>query len=94
MREFNIIMGWRADLMLKFFFKGLCSKPACHQCVFKSIERVSDFTIFDCWNAKFYNKIMDKAGATHVFIHSQKGFDYFEYLKSYLYIRNQMFKRL
>lgn len=25
---------------------------------------------------------MDKAGATHVFIHSQKGFDYFEYLKS------------
>lgn len=75
--------GMEADLMLKFFFKGLCSKPACHQCVFKSIERVSDFTIFDCWNAKFYNKIMDKAGATHVFIHSQKGFDYFEYLKSY-----------
>lgn len=64
--------GMEADLMLKFFFKGLCSKPACHQCVFKSIERVSDFTIFDCWNAKFYNKIMDKAGATHVFIHSQK----------------------
>ena len=37
--------GMEADLMLKFFFKGLCSKPACHQCVFKSIERVSDFTI-------------------------------------------------
>lgn len=81
--------GMEADLMLKFFFKGLCSKPACHQCVFKSIERVSDFTIFDCWNAKFYNKIMDKAGATHVFIHSQKGFDYFEYLKSYFVLKGQ-----
>ena len=81
--------GMEADLMLKFFFKGLCSKPACLQCVFKSIERVSDFTIFDCWNAKFYNKIMDKAGATHVFIHSQKGFDYFEYLKSYFVLKGQ-----
>ena len=41
------------------------------------------FTIFDCWNAKFYNKIMDKTGKSMSFIHSQKRFDYFEYLKSY-----------
>ncbi|MCC3348772.1 Coenzyme F420 hydrogenase/dehydrogenase, beta subunit C-terminal domain [Phocaeicola coprocola] len=77
--------GMEGDPMLKFFFLDLCSKPACHQCKFKTIERVSDFTIFDCWNAKSFTKKMDKKGATHVFIHSSKGHEVFEQLKSYFH---------
>ena len=41
----------RVDPMLKSFFAEISSRPSCYQCHFKSVERCSDFTIYDCWHA-------------------------------------------
>lgn len=43
--------GMEIDMMLRLYFKNICSRPSCYQCHFKTINRVSDITIFDCWDA-------------------------------------------
>lgn len=42
----------RVDPMLKSFFAEISSRPSCYQCHFKSVERCSDFTIYD-YNSHF-----------------------------------------
>lgn len=73
--------GVESDLMLNFFFLNLCSRPSCYKCAFKTIARVSDFTISDCWNVRKFDNSMDNCGTTHVFIHSEKGKAIFNVLK-------------
>lgn len=60
------------------FFKNLSTRPSCYQCSFKTVNRVSDFTIFDCWNVNAFNKGMDDdKGTTAVLIHTNKGLKIF-----------------
>lgn len=33
------------DAMLRLYFKNICPKPSCYQCHYKTIHRISDFTI-------------------------------------------------
>lgn len=73
--------GKESDIMLQLYFKNICSRPSCYNCHFKTIHRVSDFTIFDCWDAPSINKKFSTEGATNVFIHTKKGEDIFELLK-------------
>lgn len=73
--------GKESDLMLGLYFKNLISRPSCYQCHFKTIHRVSDITIFDCWDAPSISPVFSGKGATNVFIHSQKGIEVFEALK-------------
>lgn len=73
--------GIEADIMLRLYFKNICSRPSCYSCHFKTLHRVSDFTIFDCWNARSTAKIFNKQGASNVFIHSKKGRNIFEIIK-------------
>jgi coenzyme F420-reducing hydrogenase beta subunit len=74
--------GMEADIMLRLYFKNICSRPSCYNCHFKTIQRISDFTIFDCWDApSVSNKFSDK-GATNVFIHTKNGEHIFELLKN------------
>lgn len=65
----------RVDLMLKSFFSEIASRPICYQCPFKTIERCSDFTIYDCWHAaELVPDLMDDdCGYTNVIVQSQKG---------------------
>lgn len=73
--------GVESDIMLRLYFKNICSRPTCYNCHFKTLHRMSDFTIFDCWNAtSISNKFSDK-GATNVFIHTVRGENIFELLK-------------
>ena len=59
--------------MLQFFkntmFSGLSLRPSCHECRFKTVERVSDFTIFDCWDVNnFQREFDDDKGTTAVLV--------------------------
>ena len=56
----------RRDPMLNFFFQDLCSRPSCYHCSFKTIDRVSDFTMFDCWHAVKHSTLFDTRGVTGV----------------------------
>lgn len=73
--------GMEADIMLRLYFKNICSRPCCYSCHFKTLHRVSDFTIFDCWDARSTAKFFNKHGATNVLIHSKKGQNIFEVIK-------------
>ena len=73
----------RVDLMLKSFFEGLSSRPSCYKCHFKTLERCSDFTIYDCWNAEklVNNLIDDDKGFTNLIVQSSKGEKILEEIK-------------
>lgn len=77
------------DYFLSAFFAEICSRPSCHKCAFKFINRNSDFTIFDCWNATLYSKQMKKEGATNLFIHTDMGIQIFENIK-----QNTIYKQI
>ncbi len=73
--------GKESDLMLRLYFKNICSRPSCYACHFKTLHRMSDITIFDCWDAKSVSPQFSGKGATNVFIHTAKGQAVFECLK-------------
>ena len=75
--------GSESDLLFRLYFKNICSRPSCYQCHFRTLHRVSDITIFDCWDAPSVSKKFDSSGATNVFIHTQKGMMVFNNLKPY-----------
>ena len=68
--------------MLRFYFKNICSRPSCYQCHFKTINRVSDITIFDCWDAPSVSSEFSSKGATNVFIHTEHGASVFKEIKT------------
>ena len=68
--------GHEADEMLHLFVEELSSRPACYQCNFKGKERISDFTIGDCWKVeKMIPEMTEDKGTTLLIVHSQKGED-------------------
>ncbi|MEG0663745.1 MAG: Coenzyme F420 hydrogenase/dehydrogenase, beta subunit C-terminal domain [Clostridia bacterium] len=65
----------RVDLFMKSFHNDICSRPSCYDCQFKTVNRVSDFTVFDCWkpNIVTNNAINDNnKGYSNVFLHTSK----------------------
>lgn len=67
----------KTDYMLKSFFSNICLRPSCHHCAFKSRDRMSDVTLFDCTS---FVKIIpgkrdDDRGYTAVLVNSNKGHD-------------------
>lgn len=75
----------RIDFMLKSFFKEIASRPSCYNCAFKTMERCSDFTIYDCWHAeKLVPELKDDdKGFTNLIIQSEKGKQIFENIKKH-----------
>ncbi len=64
------------------FFYNLISRPSCHNCQFKTIERKSDLTLFDCWQIKEFDRDMDDdKGTTMMLIHSENGLRIFNQIK-------------
>lgn len=74
--------GMEADHMLRLYFKNLISRPSCYDCHYKTINRISDITIFDCWDAQNISKVFNANGATNVFIHTSNGEHFFEEIKN------------
>lgn len=73
--------GMEMDMMLRLYFKNICSRPSCYQCHFKTINRVSDITIFDCWDAPSVSSDFSSKGATNVFVHTCFGHKIFDLIK-------------
>lgn len=64
----------KTDYMLKSFFKEISSRPVCYECPFKSMERCSDLTLYDCWHfGKLTGRKDDDRGYTNVIVQSEKG---------------------
>lgn len=77
--------GHESDPMLKAFLSGICSRPSCYECQFKTKSRISDFTIFDCWSiSQFHNSMDDDKGTTNVLVHTEKGKNIFDEVKDRL----------
>ena len=66
----------RVDYYMKAFHSGICSRPSCYDCPFKTAHRCSDFTVFDCGHPEEVTlKPMtdDDRGFSAVLIHTLKG---------------------
>lgn len=70
----------------RFFADGLNLRPSCYRCRFKGYDRVSDFTMYDCWNLSrlVENVTDDDKGYTNVLLHTEKAKRFFEKIKSAL----------
>jgi coenzyme F420-reducing hydrogenase beta subunit len=79
------------DLMLTAYFQGLISRPSCYNCHFKTLHRLSDITLFDCWDAPSTSNKFSRDGATNVLIHTQKGEEVFDIVKeSFAYAESDL----
>ena len=66
--------GIDTDKWLRIFFSGIANRPSCYHCKFRKRYRVSDFTLWDCFEPGKYSKELDdNKGATRVLVHSVKG---------------------
>ncbi len=65
----------RTDYYLKSFFEGINVRPSCFDCSFRQAGRVSDLTVFDCWDITRYVPSVrdDDKGYTACFVQSEKG---------------------
>lgn len=76
-------LGVESDIMLRAFFSDICDRPSCYECAFKKRYRVTDFTIWDCFiTGVIAKEFDDDKGTTRVLIHTQKGKNIFEKIKS------------
>lgn len=74
--------GIESDPWLRAFFSGICNRPSCYECVFKRRYRVSDITIWDCFNySNSISTMIPNAGATNVLVHTDKGRRIFDIVK-------------
>ena len=62
------------NLYLQSMFRSWNMRISCFNCPFKNAERISDFTLADCWGAnKLVPELDDNKGLSSVIVHSQKG---------------------
>ena len=75
--------GVETDPYLRAFFKNYSDRPSCFECKFRSKDRISDFTIWDCFTVGEYSKKLDdNKGTTRMLIQNQKAMKIFNELKS------------
>jgi coenzyme F420-reducing hydrogenase beta subunit len=74
-------LGIESDMMLRAFFSNICDRPSCYACSFKKRYRVSDFTLWDCFEPEEFSTVLDAKGTTRVLIQTSKGEALFEQIK-------------
>ncbi len=76
----------RTDYMLKAFYKNAINRPSCGACEFKTVQRVSDFTCYDSWQAEKISSqcTNDNQGYTNVLLQSEKARALLPYLENYI----------
>lgn len=79
----NYYQGVESDPWLRAFFSNICDRPSCHHCHFRKQYRESDFSIWDCFQVGRFSKELDNdKGATRVLVHTDKGREIFDVIKS------------
>ncbi|MDR2655252.1 MAG: Coenzyme F420 hydrogenase/dehydrogenase, beta subunit C-terminal domain [Oscillospiraceae bacterium] len=77
--------GVESDPYLRAFFSDICQRPSCHDCKFRKLHRISDFTLSDCFEPDTHAPELDDGkGTTRLLIHSEKGRAVFREIKSKL----------
>jgi len=62
------------NLYLQSMFRTWNMRLSCFNCPFKNAERLSDFTLADCWGAyRLVPELNDNMGLSSVIVHSVKG---------------------
>lgn len=75
-------IGKKLRSFKKMYFEGLISRDCCYNCDFKTVERVSDMTLFDCWHVDRFNKMWDDdKGTSYIFTHSDKSESLLRYIE-------------
>lgn len=78
----NYENGIETDPYLRAFFNGYSIRNSCMSCKFKKRYRISDFTMWDCFNVENFDKNMDdNKGTTRILIHTEKGRKIFDEIK-------------
>lgn len=71
---YNRYSGVESDPYLRAFFSDLSDRPSCYDCIFKKRYRVSDVTIWDCFDVYRIDKQFDdNQGVTRILAHTEKG---------------------
>ncbi|SEM53929.1 Coenzyme F420-reducing hydrogenase, beta subunit [Prevotella sp. ne3005] len=71
--ELNYHQGVEREQFMRSFFSDMNVRPSCYNCKFKKRYRVSDFTIWDCYDVKAFSKNFDEDGTNRVLVHSALG---------------------
>ena len=80
--------GIDTDPWLRSFFSGINVRPSCFACRFKKQYRVTDFTIWDCFEVYQYSKELDNdKGVTKVLVHSAKAEEIMKVIGDEAYIK-------
>ncbi len=70
------------DPYMRAFLSHLALRPACHECSFKQVHRVSDITLADFWGVeKLFPEKNDNKGISLVMCHSRRGEQLFSSVK-------------
>lgn len=65
--------GPESNQLLRSFVSNTSTRPSCYKCKFKKVKRVSDFTVWDCYDVYKYKKELDdNKGTSHVMVHTKK----------------------
>lgn len=79
--------GVESDPYLRAFFSNTSVRPSCYDCRFKKRYRVSDLTIWDCFQPDSFG--VDRLehdfsyGVTRVLVHTEKGADAIRHISKY-----------
>lgn len=65
--------GVESEPFMRSFFSNINVRPSCYDCKFKKRYRVSDFTIWDCYDVKSFSDNFDDNGTNRVLVHSDLG---------------------
>lgn len=77
--------GPESNQMLRSYVSNTSTRPSCYECQFKKVNRVSDFTAWDCYNVyKYQKKFDDNKGTSHIMVNSEKGNEILKELRKYL----------
>lgn len=71
--ELNYHQGVEREQFMRSFFSDMNVRPSCYDCKFKKRYRVSDFTIWDCYDVKAFSKNFGEDGTNRVLVHSALG---------------------
>ena len=63
--------GVEREQFMRSFFSNINIRPSCYECKFKKRYRVSDLTIWDCYDVKKFSNQFDEDGTNRVLVHSE-----------------------
>ena len=79
--------GVESDVLLRSFFSNINVRPSCYHCRFKKRYRMSDFTIWECFDVYRFSRELDNdKGVTRLLAHSEKAVRLLSELSSEAYI--------